>query len=278
MTIPKGDKGEGMYVIRAAYQDKGSNGIPSISAEKMLTLRNAKMPAGKADKVEGIMKYGTVIIASVNGSHIGFNNIDLTGIEQIKFTASAPKSQLNAAGGIIEVHLDSPNGKLVGQTDLISQMDGGSSTNMPPPVIAKLSNAKGLHDVYFVFKNDKAPVGQSLFVVMDLEFQTSKSASVSSTQAAKAATGTSISAKDMEAYAGKYKMTGLPFEYIEITTKEGKLHMNAGGNEGDLSQGKEADVFEGDGEAELLFGRDNQKKVTTVTLKAQGLTFEGTKE
>jgi cytochrome c len=55
MAIPQGDKGEGMYVVRAAYQDKGSNGIPSISAKKILTLRNAKMPAGKADKVEGVM-------------------------------------------------------------------------------------------------------------------------------------------------------------------------------------------------------------------------------
>ena len=38
------------------------------------------------------MKYGTVIIASVKNGTIGFSNIDLTGITQIKFTASAPKA------------------------------------------------------------------------------------------------------------------------------------------------------------------------------------------
>jgi cytochrome c len=267
-----------MYVVRAAYKDKGSNGIPAISAEKILTLRNAKMPAGKADKVEGIMKYGTVVIASVNGSHIGFSNIDLTGIEQIKFTASAPKSQLNAAGGLIEVRLGSPTGKLIGQTAMISPPEGASPTNMPPTVEAGISGTKGINDVYFVFKNDKAPAGQALFVVIDVEFQNNKSAATNPSQAAKATTGTSTAAKTLDVYVGKYKMSGLPFEYIEISTKEGKLHISAGGNEGDLSPGQEADVFAGDNGAELLFGRNADKKVTTLTLKAQGFTFEGNKE
>jgi cytochrome c len=278
MSIPKGDKGEGMYIVRAAYKDKGSNGVPSISAEKTLMLRNAKMPAGKAAKLEGVMKYGTIIIASTKGSSIGYTNIDLTGIEQIKFTASAPKSQLNAAGGIIEVRLDSPTGKLVGQTAMISPLEGASQSGMPPAVVAKISGAKGIHDVYLVFQNEKAPAGQALMVVMDLEFQTAKSASTTTSQAAKADPGASGTAKDLGAYIGKYKMTNLPFEYVEITTNEGQLHLNAGGNEADLSPGKEADVFTGDGGTELLFGRDTNKKVTTLTLKAQGFTFEGTKE
>jgi cytochrome c len=132
MTLPKDDKGEGRYLVRAAYRDKGSSGIPAITAGKTLVLRSAKMPAGKADKIEGVMKYGTVIIASVKNSSIGFSNIDLTGIEQIKFTASAPKSQLNAAGGTIEVRLDEPTGKLVGETAFISSGDGGQCHQHAP--------------------------------------------------------------------------------------------------------------------------------------------------
>jgi cytochrome c len=278
MAIPKGDKGEGMYVVRAAYKDKGSKGVYPISAEKTLILRNAKMPAAKAEKADGIMKYGTIVIASTKGSYIGFNNIDLTGIEGIKFTATAPKSQLNAAGGMIEVRLGSPTGKLIGQTDMISPMEGVSPTNIPPPVVAKLSGAKGIQDVYFVFQNEKVPGGQALFVVMDLEFQTAKSAMSTPLQAAASTAQNGLSDKDLEAYTGKYKMTGLPFEHIEITANEGKLHMNAGGNEADISPGKEADAFEGNGGVELLFGRNADKKVTTLTLKAQGLSFEGTKE
>ncbi|WP_229311072.1 ThuA domain-containing protein [Larkinella soli] len=175
MTLPAGDKGDGRYLVRAAYRDKGSAGVPSITAEKTLLLRSAKLPAGKADKSESIMKYGTVVIASVNNASIGFSNIDLTGIGQIKFTATAPKAQLNAAGGTIEVRLDSPTGKLIGETAFIGTPEGAASPAPGPPV-AKLSETPGRHDVYLVFKNEKAPPGQALFVVIDLEFQPAKPA------------------------------------------------------------------------------------------------------
>ena len=48
MTIPRGDKGEGMYVVRAAYKDKGSNGIPSITAEKTMTLAQCQNAGRKS--------------------------------------------------------------------------------------------------------------------------------------------------------------------------------------------------------------------------------------
>ena len=34
--------------------------------------------------------------------------------------------------------------------------------------------------------------------------------------------------QDLDDYAGKYKMTGLPFPYIEVSVKDGKLMMKAG--------------------------------------------------
>jgi hypothetical protein len=46
------------------------------------------------------LTFTDVVIALVKGSYIGFYNIDLTGIEQINFIATAPKSQLNAAGAL----------------------------------------------------------------------------------------------------------------------------------------------------------------------------------
>lgn len=279
MAVPKDDKGEGTYVVRAAYKDKGSKDVPSITAEKTLLLRNAKMPAGKANKAEGAMKYGTILIAQANGGYMAFNNLDLTGIEQIAFTASAPKQQVNAAGGTIEVRLGSPTGKLVGETALISPAEGAPSlTNMPAPVVARLSGATGFHDVYFVFRNEAVPAGQSLFVVIDLEFQNSQSAAAKSAAAHKAETKQNVSAEALKAYVGKYKMTGLPFEYVEVSTKGDKLHINAGGNEGELRPGADADVFEGDNGAKLKFGRNSSNKVTAVTLQASGFSFEGTKE
>ena len=277
MTLPRGDKGEGRYLVRAAYRDKGYGGIPPIMAEKTLLLRSAKMPAGKADKADGVMKYGTVIIASVKGSSIGFSNLDLTGIEQIKFTASAPKAQLNAVGGTIEVRLDEPTGKLVGETNFIGAADGYTQTSMPPPVIAKLSGATGVHDVYLLFRNDKAPDGQALFVVIDLEFQTAQSASENQKTAPAQAAPPSSSTQNLDVYAGKYRMSGLPFEYIEVMPKEGHLFMKAGGNESMLTPGSEADEFKGENNAVFKFGRDTDRKVTSITLEVQGMAFKGTK-
>ena len=206
------------------------------------------------------MKYGTVIIASVKGSSIGFSSIDLTGIDQIAFTASAPKAQLNAAGGTIEVRLDEPTGKLVGETAFVGPADGASVTSMPPPVAAKLSGATGVHDVYFVFKNDKAPAGQALMVLIDLEFQMSQSASGSPKTATIQAIPSGPSAQKLDVYAGKYKMSGLPFEYIDVTSKEGRLFMKAGDNEGELTSGSEADEFKGGSGSVFKFGRGADKK------------------
>ena len=33
---------------------------------------------------------------------------------------------------------------------------------------------------------------------------------------------------DLNDYVGKYKMTGLPFPYIEVSIQDGKLNMKAG--------------------------------------------------
>lgn len=73
-------------------------------------------------------------------------------------------------------------------------------------------------------------------------------------------------------------MTGLSFEYVEITTKGDKLHMSAGGNEGHLSSAGEVGVFEGDNGTKIKFSRGSSKKVGKITLQAQGFSFEGSKE
>jgi len=75
------------------------------------------------------MSYGgnNFIIPSKSGSYISLKQVDLTGITSIAFTAMAPKSQLNAEGGFIELHIDAPNGKLLGKTDFIGDAGGSGS-------------------------------------------------------------------------------------------------------------------------------------------------------
>ncbi|MGV3586986.1 MAG: hypothetical protein ACO1OF_08305 [Adhaeribacter sp.] len=83
---------------------------------------------------------------------------------------------------------------------------------------------------------------------------------------------------DLNHYVGKYKFEGLPFEFITVAVKEGKLTINTGTEEGVLTPLKDADSFDAAGQATLKFIRNTEKKVTGVMLQAQGFDFEGKKE
>lgn len=84
---------------------------------------------------------------------------------------------------------------------------------------------------------------------------------------------------DLNQYVGKYKFEGLPFEFVTIAVKDGKLTIDTGTESGAMTAVKEApDTFDAAGRATLKFKRDDTKKVTGVTLDAQGMSFEGKKE
>lgn len=84
---------------------------------------------------------------------------------------------------------------------------------------------------------------------------------------------------DINQYVGKYKFEGLPFDYITVSVKEGKLMINTGSDEGELTPVKDAaDKYDADGKATFTFKRNADKKITGLQLEAQGFSFEGTKE
>jgi len=82
----------------------------------------------------------------------------------------------------------------------------------------------------------------------------------------------------MAAYAGQYKMTGLPFDTMDIKTVDGKLLINAMGEEGELRALAAPDQFDAAGRATLKFTRDAGGQVTGVMLDAQGQSYEGIKK
>lgn len=83
---------------------------------------------------------------------------------------------------------------------------------------------------------------------------------------------------DLNAYVGKYKMTNLPFPYIEISVQDNKLFMKAGEQGGAISPTGEGDKFDADGKATLFFIRDENKKVTKLQMEAMNFKFDGVKE
>ena len=267
------DKGEGVYIFRASYTDRGANGLPGAASEETFTLRNATISPVKYDELVDAtkMSFGgtSFIIPSKSGSYISLKQIDLTGIRSMDFTAMAPKAQLNAEGGTIELHLDAPNGELLGQTPFIGD-NGGGFAGGGKPVTLDVKPTEGRHDIYLVFKNPNAKSGASLMVVTNTTFISDGSAA--------AAKPIVVPKADLNDYIGKYKMTGLPFPYIEVSVQEGKLTLKAGEQVGAVSPAAEADRFTSPEGSVIQFTRDANKKVTKLQLEASGFKFDGVKE
>jgi cytochrome c len=183
-TIPKGTPDQGVLILRASYTDKGANGMAAATSEKIMVLRSPNVAAGKADSWDGIMKYSVpqppmdIMIGLGNNAHISHKKIDLTGIDQIVFTALAPTEYGSPAGGIIEVHIDSPTGEKIGESDKIVPM---KSKSQAPEIIirpVKLKATQGTHDLYFVYRNNEASPGAMLFILVNATFVYNEKASV----------------------------------------------------------------------------------------------------
>ncbi|MEO5977068.1 MAG: PQQ-dependent sugar dehydrogenase [Chryseolinea sp.] len=204
--IPAGDNGRGGYLLRVSYKDKGNAKSAALTSEKIVALRNAAVDPEKAEFQKGtqLMTTPSRSFNIVNsGSYIGFKSLDLTDIRQIELLVTAAP-RIGATGGIIEVHLDSPDGKLIGKTEQIIPKDMDYRTAMaklmPPPdpkakkkpaapagasgidfnalrrimsipALAPIENVTGEHDVYFVVVNPQAKDGQILVQMVEISFQ-----------------------------------------------------------------------------------------------------------
>jgi cytochrome c len=222
--VPSSDKGKGVYIVRAAYEDQGANGLPSLKSEQSFVLRNVKIDAHGFDEYAEVnkMSYGGNNLAiPKHGSFMKLSQIDLNGLSELVVMATAPKPQLNAIGGKAELRLDNPKGRLLGESALLEASDKMDFTPKPLTVPIEQVIADGkLHDVYLVFANPKAEVG-SLMVVMGAEF---KLTSAVVTPAAEAVVPTTT-----DSYAGAWEATvyGTPqgdaAMLINLERKDGKL-------------------------------------------------------
>lgn len=204
-SVPTGDNGRGGYLLRVAYRDKGKPVVGSLTGEKIIALRNTSVDPEKAD-----VQTGTQLLTTPtrsfnmvgNNAYLGYRDIDLTGIREIVFTVQA-QPRTGAAGGIIEVHLNSPEGALLGVTEPIVPKDvdfraamakinadaakkSGARKGPPPPidfgalrklmattVSAGIEPVSGSHDIYFVFRNPKAGTNQIIAQMMEIQFRNS---------------------------------------------------------------------------------------------------------
>lgn len=170
--LSENDDLRGKLVVRAVYTDGGGDGVPAHTADAVVVLRGPQLSAGSADVLQGVTTTvenrgaGPVAVIARADSHVAFRAIDLTGIRRVELAASATARQ-GTIGGAIEARLGSAGGMLLGRTEIAvtEPPPGGGGTFRPPPVTLALPETTGTHDVYLVFKNDRATPIQPLMTL-----------------------------------------------------------------------------------------------------------------
>jgi len=200
-TIPEGDTGRGALVLRAVYSDQGAADLPSLTTESLTVLRSPTLGPQQADVQQGITAAPTRgaagAVIPLAGGHLGFKGLDLTGVTRVEFTAQA-QARGGQAGGVVEIRTGSPTGPVIGQLEVAlggagrgtqaptaSEVQaaggaaqgagggrGGGRGGAAGPPAANLKSTTGVHDLYFVFKNEKATPVQSLMTLAAIKMVT----------------------------------------------------------------------------------------------------------
>lgn len=178
-------QGNGSYVLRAAYKDKGSKKTKALLSEQMLYLRPNYLRAqdlNLSKSVQVISTNGFQYILLGDRSYTGFKNIDMSQIKQI-IAYTAANSRNGGIGGSVELHLDSPNGPVIAKSEHLSPLEQAFQRPTPGSNFAeaqrqrslkaemKLSSpVSGYHDVYLVFRNENAKPTDVLMQITEVGF------------------------------------------------------------------------------------------------------------
>ncbi len=267
--VPKSDKGKGVYIVRAAYEDQGANGISSLKSEQTFVLRNAKVDAHGFDEYVDInkMAFGgnNLAIPSKSGAYMTMKQVDLGGLSELVVLAVAPKPQLNAVGGMVELHLGSPTGQLLGTSKFL---EASEKMDFSPKALSVPINLTGvttdkLQDVYAVFVNPTEKNG-SMMVVMGLEFK------MANADLGEAVNDGKIETMSTDFYVGKWLTTviGTPggdvAMDIDIVRQDGKLTGTVTPKVKDLKEGKLDKVEEKDDKIIISFKMANYDVVVNL--------------
>jgi cytochrome c len=149
------------YVLWASYTDQGIQGKNRKTGLAALELRAPALPVRErsaADGVEAItLPDGAAALAGVQPrSLIQFEGIDLTDVRVVEFVVSdfAP----DWAGGRIELRVDDPLGKPLGQVTFEPQSTQARLAALPMPITA----APGRHHLYVYLRGLKGAKKGSL--------------------------------------------------------------------------------------------------------------------
>ena len=115
-TLNKPVNDNGILSIYAAYTDKGGDNIKPLMGEGAVQLRNSKMTFGEITRMEGYSKItfngNSYLIIPAEG-WFRIDSIDLTGINKAALNMGWQRPPV--PGYTFELHLDSPEGKKIGE-------------------------------------------------------------------------------------------------------------------------------------------------------------------
>ena len=180
-----GDASQGVLVLRAAYTDRGANGMPAISKDQTVVLRAPSLVVASGELSDGLQKQSVpelpvqITVVSRAGAFAKLKQLDLTGVSAVVLSTVAP-TQYQAAGGKVEVRLDSATGPLIGESELIRPTTDSAAP--PSQLRTALKPTSGLHDVFLVFRNPDAKGDGFLFGLLTATFEASASATPVSTR------------------------------------------------------------------------------------------------
>lgn len=203
LMAPENSQGKGGYLLRVAYTDQGAEGLKTIASEKIIPLRNPSLLPEGADEIQGVQiltSPNRVINIAKDNAVLAYRDLDLTGITAIEIVAEA-SSRDDAAGGLMEIRLAGPDGKLLATSPEIQELDidfeaelekmkaewvkDGKKGREPnrwtvrnkfrPRFALPIEGVTGRHNLYFVFKNPAAKPGQILLRLHSITCKNTKS-------------------------------------------------------------------------------------------------------
>jgi cytochrome c len=149
----------GAYIVKLSYEDRGGD-APPLKAYQQAVLRNT-LPAHTADAVHKARKGADFVGWMQHGAYIRFNDIDVTGIKQIRYLYST-----KSRNGRIEARLGAPDGQLLG----VVKFPASGSWKKLASISANLESVNGRYDIYFVFSKEDSGPNEHLINMKSIQF------------------------------------------------------------------------------------------------------------
>ena len=150
-TLGEEEMAEGYYVVQASYTDQGANGLTPLQATEQLILRSPLVSPVFADAFDHVAKANddgkNYVRFTEKAAWFKMNQLDLKGINKIEFELDPGSIKAK-----IQVRLDSPEGKLIGETALVdNSIKAGKAWGI---ISIPIEQTEGTHDVYFVIQTE----------------------------------------------------------------------------------------------------------------------------